>query len=270
MISKSILVFVGTIMCLSAYGQPPLNKRLQKEKEAFETLIANEEKYEALVKQADEAFKVKDYVKARMTYAEAIPFNSEMEQWLIAKVNDLDILMAKNAAREVDSIKVASTLTSKVLLPESLPEASVKPRSLDAPLPLPERTDSTVVRTETPKPIESLEVSQAQAVVKTIPDQEREEPVNSKIVPSPATVETVKVKEDFSGFKDGITEETIDLSNHSVLRIVVKEGIDVKVFKRVKHKWGGEFYFLDDVGTTQRYWIDQVEKYREKYRDSGN
>jgi hypothetical protein len=269
MISKSLLTFVCILMCLSTYSQPPLSKRLQKEKEAFETLIANEEKYEALVNQADEAFQAKDYVKARMSYAEAIPFNAEMEQWLIAKVNDLDILMAKNAAREVDSIKVVAGLDLSIALPEAATNETMKPRSMEAPLPLPERVDSHEVVTVAEQIPETAEIkgeNQITAVTKKEPVTQ----VSMPVVPAPKAVETVKVKEDFSGFQDGITEETIDLPNHSVLRVVVKEGMDVKVFKRVKHKWGGQFYFLDDVGTTERYWSDQVEKYREKYRDTGN
>ena len=38
-----------------------------------------------------------------MSYNEAIEYNKEKEQWLVSKVNDLDILMAKIIMREVDS-----------------------------------------------------------------------------------------------------------------------------------------------------------------------
>lgn len=260
-----VLMILGMVQ--PAFAQPPLSKRLQKEKAEFEALIAREAKYDSLVAAADRAFKAKDYILARMTYEDAIPYNDEKAQWLQSKVNDLDILMAKNAARSVDSIVVSLTPKEIQQLKSEDRAVTLEDRTIGAPLPLPaiEAGVDTVEK--------AIEMEEVQQLEKTVAETPAVEPPAPKPVPRPEPSikkEQVKVKEDFSSYDDGITEETFDLQNHSVLRIVVKEGIDVMVFKRVKHNWGGEFYFLDDVATTKRYWSDQVATYREKYGSTGN
>ena len=241
-------------------AQRPLNKKDQKAKEEFEALIAAEEKYNELTAKADHAFKSKDYLLARMTYQEAIPFNEEMEQWLVSKVNDLDILMAMNAARAVDSIYV-KVPTKNAQIADLQPKLNVESRTIDAPKPQvtagePE-PDSIVAFV--PKALNTVEPKPEPAL-----PPKKELTVKTPTTPTPTPKEE-KVKEDFSHLNDGITEDTFKLTNHEVLRIVVKEGIDVKVFKRVKHNWGGEFYFLDGMDVTKRYWSEQVDFYRVKY-----
>jgi len=244
-------------------AQRPLNKRDQKAKEEFEAQIAAEEKYEELTAKADDAFKSKDYLLARMTYQEAIPFNTEMEQWLFSKVNDLDILMAKNAARAVDSIYV-KVPTKSAQVADLQPKLNVESRTIDAPKPQ--------VTAAEPEPDSIVElVPKALNTVEPKPEPalspKKELTVKISTTPTPTPKEE-KVKEDFSHLNDGITEDTFKLPNHEVLRIIVKEGIDVKVFKRVKHNWGGEFYFLDGMDVTKRYWMEQVDLYRVKYARS--
>jgi len=258
------LIVLMLMMVHATWAQPPLSKRLQKQKEAFEQQIAFEEKYDSLVTAADRAFKANDFLLARMTYEEAIPYDPEQEQWLVSKVNDLDILMAKNAAREVDSILVKLEPRKAVDLGETRETIGLEQRKMEAPLPLPEREDTLASNEAPTKTVDEVndtpEVADKSPKVNT-PSEKKTPPVQT---PSKKDA-PVKVKEDFSGFEDGITEETFTLTNHEVIRIVVKEGIDVKIFKKVKHNWGGVFYFLDDVGTSERYWSDEVNRYRDKY-----
>jgi len=257
---KFSLIIMMLIVTLPAIAQLPLNKRDQKAKEEFEALISAENKYNELLEKADGAFKSRDYLSARMTYQEAIPFNPEMEQWLISKVNDLDILMAKNAARSVDSIYVKVPIRASRLA-DAQAEKGVKSRQLEVP-------DLIVVSAEMDTVVEAEEVK-TKIVESSLPKKPQPKPEKVLIENQTNTIEE-KVKEDFTQLDDGITEETFNLVNHEVLRVLVKEGIDIKIFKQVKHNWGGEFYFLDGMDVSKRYWMEQVDLYRSKYGNTGN
>ena len=269
----SICIF----LCLSfgLVAQPPLSKKDQQKKAEFEALIEREQRYEETLQSADAAFEKKQYVVARMAYQEAIQYNAEQEQWLISKVNDLDILMARTAARSVDSIMVVVPKLDAAKLPTAAskqmegrtmddvsPEvgganevdsAQVIAEAIEPPREAPKETPPPVAKAEPNSPNHTVSARNIELQPKAKPS------------PTPERVEKKMVKEDFKTFDNGVTEETFTLDNSTVLRVVVKEGIDVIVFKRVKHKWGGEFFFLDDQDVTRRYWEEQVRMYREKY-----
>ena len=257
---KFSLIIMMLILTLPAIAQRPLNKRDQKAKEEFEALISAEKKYNELLEKADGAFKSRDYLSARMTYQDAIPFNPEMEQWLISKVNDLDILMAKNAARSVDSIFVKVPIKESRLV-NAQAEKGVKSRQLEVP-------DLIVVSTAMDTVVEAIEVL-TKIVESSLPKKPQSKP-EKVLIENQSNSTEEKVKEDFTQLDESITEETFNLLNHEVLRVLVKEGIDIKIFKRVKHNWGGEFYFLDGMDVSKRYWIEQVDLFRSKYQNSGN
>lgn len=271
---KCTAAFVFTLMGLQAFAQPPLNKRDQKRKAEFEAQIEAEAKYEETIDMADQAFRDKAYVDARMLYAEAIQYNPEKEQWLQSKVYDLDILMAKNIARHVDSVTVVQELP-----PEPEP---VEPE----PAPLPEPEKPAEEESE-PAPEEVIVEKEETPVQEAEPEEETPEPAadtpvvkepkeappakpvvapkpKPKPKPTPPKKE-VKVKDDFAGLPQGMTEERFDFPDHNVWRIVVKDGIDTIVYKEVKHRWGGKFYFKDDVSISERIWREEVEAFRKKY-----
>ena len=74
-----------------------------------------------------------------------------------------------------------------------------------------------------------------------------------------------RVKEDYSKYPQGRTDETFTFPNHTVRRVIVRDGIDTIVYKYVTHKWGGKFYFKDDVSIVERIWKEEVEAFEEKY-----
>ena len=74
-----------------------------------------------------------------------------------------------------------------------------------------------------------------------------------------------RVKEDYSEYPQGRTDETFTFPNHTVRRVIVRDGIDTIVYKYVTHKWGGKFYFKDDVSIVERIWKEEVEAFEEKY-----
>ncbi len=255
----------------SLNAQKELSKRDQKKKAEFEAMIVAEEKYDELMIAADQAFKNKDYVKARMTYEEAIQYNAEKEQWLISKVNDLDILMARNIARKVDSIFVLPKVEEVALDVDLQLETSIEKRAVPAPLPVPKEAEEEVdeplveaVKAQQeqpePDPTEELVKIAEEALVVEPPKEEAAKPVVKK-----QPVEKVKVKDDFADLPQGMTESEFDYPDHHVWRIVVKDGIDTIVYKRVKHRWGGDFCFKDDVSISQRIWNEEIEVYRKKY-----
>lgn len=261
------LTLVLVLFCLAGATQgQELNKKLQREKAEFEAQIERERKYEETMEKADGAFKAKEYVTARMAYEEAIQYNAEKEQWLQSKVNDLDILMARRAARSVDSIIVEVPLLGATALPSS-ESKGIQEREVDATIPEVvevEEVDSAeaIAETLTPPQVEVEEVpKEAATAIQSVSARD----VELKPKAPAAKTEKTKVKEDFSSFENGVTEETFTLQKSEVVRIVVKEGIDVIIFKKVKHKWGGEFFFMDDRDVTRRYWEEQVSMYRQKY-----
>lgn len=252
----TLLILMFTV---TAFAQPPLSKRDQKRKAAFEAQIEAEEKYGRTIEKADAAFKRKDYVEARMLYAEAIQYNPENEQWLTSKVNDLDILMAKNIARAVDSVVVMSTrpLPGHIVAKDAAP-GELRQRSLTGgSLPLP--GDTIKAGKQQQQPIEATPVTKPEVQV------EKEQRVTAPDEEEIVRKTEVKVKEDFSHLPQGLTEQTFDFPDHQVLRIVVKEGIDTIVYKRVSHRWGGKFYFKDEVSMAERIWMEEVEAFRKKY-----
>lgn len=269
-----ISIFTLVTLSIGLFAQPPLSKRDQQRKAEFEALIEAEQKYETTVNRAEQAFIDRRYVEARMAYQEAIQYNPEKEQWLVSKVKDLDILMARNAARAIDSIVVTAPKMAAIGLPSS---GSHQPAEREVEMLNPEvvgadEIDSAQVLAEAiqpPKVEPKAAITEEEKVAPPAPSHTVTSR-NIQLTPSPKPAgnertSKVKVKEDYTSFDNGVTEETFTLDHSAVLRVVVKEGIDVIVFKRVKHKWGGEFYFMDDQDVTRRYWEEQVRMYREKY-----
>lgn len=248
---RYISILIMLAYAVNCFAQPPLNKRDQKRKAEFEALIEAEESYEALIDKADRAFRMNDYVEARMAYNEAIPFNPAKEQWLVSKVNDLDILLAENAARTVDSVAT------------KLPRKTAEQLKIDARPYIPTPRTTITQASHQQQEIEISKDIERVGEVKNSPEIER----NVQLQPKK---DENKPADEFLQMDDGMHEQTFEMHNHVVLRIVVKEGVDVKVFKRVKHNWGGEFYFLDDVSVTSRYWNEQVNLYRQKFATSGH
>lgn len=265
-----ILLLLG--LSIDLFAQIPLNKRDQQRKAEFEAQIAAEEKYAIVKAEADKAFVEKDYVEARMKFQEAIQFSPKDEQWLISKVNDLDILMAKNIAREVDSISVITSNTVRPIEVKKEPTTAIVPRE-EAMLVLPKTPEATpppsppapeneVIEIVKPEPKASIEVKE-ESVLKTAPKTQEKVPV----VPSKPKPEKneVRVKDDFAKYPQGMSDETFEFPDHTVRRVVVKDGMDIIVYKYVTHRWGGKFYFKDDVSIVERIWKEEVEAFAQKY-----
>ena len=264
-------------------AQQPLSKRDQKKKAEFQAIIEAEEKYELLRVKADRAFRKKDYAEARMAYAEAIQYNKEEEQWLISKVNDLDILMAEIVAREVDSIvviqqKQVSTMElSEIAMPTKFEqreeiEFDIPAQDLD-----PEPEELAVAEPELieqPEPVgeEIEEKPIVEEALKSKPVEKTPKPTvkEKESVSENQSVQTEEAKkaEDYSRFPQGRTDETFTFPDHTVRRIVVKDKRDVIVYKYVTHRWGGKFYFKDGVSIVERIWKQEVQQYEAKFPEN--
>jgi len=280
---------------LVSQAQQPLSKRDQKKKAEFEAMIEAEEKYELLRAKADRAFRKKDYAEARMAYAEAIQYNKEEEQWLISKVNDLDILMAEIVAREVDSItvtpkkQVPTVKSSEIATPTELkqreeiefeasaqdldpePEelAVVEPELIEQPEPVVEeiegKPDSVIEMVVAEKPIVEPAPKSKPAEKTPKPTVSENESVSEN---QSAKTEEAKKAEDYSRFPQGRTDETFTFPDHTVRRIVVKDKRDVIVYKYVTHRWGGKFYFKDGVSIVERIWKQELQQYEAKFPEN--
>ncbi|NND94235.1 MAG: hypothetical protein HKN45_05175 [Flavobacteriales bacterium] len=60
-------------------------------------------------------------------------------------------------------------------------------------------------------------------------------------------------------FPDGVTEEVFQEGNRTITRrIVVKDRIGNE-YRRVKHGWGGIFYFKNDISISERVWTEETQ-----------
>jgi hypothetical protein len=258
------LILLLLFFCASngVFAQQALSKKDQQRKAEFLAQIEAEKKYEETISKADQAFVDKDYVKSRMLFNDAIQYSKENEQWLISKVNDLDILMAEIIAREVDTIDVIS---KKEIAEISTPEIEVSEiesrdeKMVVSLLVVQEKPQITEPQIAEPKEQAKRQTdSEPKAVVrdqsKAVPPKMKSEPKSSE-----------RVKEGYSKYPQGRTDETFTFPNHTVRRVIVRDGIDTIVYKYVTHKWGGKFYFKDDVSIVERIWKEEVEAFEEKY-----
>lgn len=258
----STLLLLFCLSTLSTFAQQPLSKKDQQRKAEFLAQIEAEKKYEQTITEADQAFVDKDYVKSRMLFNDAIQYSKENEQWLISKVNDLDILMAEIIAREVDTIDVLSKKDIAEISKPDIEVSEIKSRDEKMVLNLPESKELSVG--EEPILAEPVQdpAPQIDPEPKLVP-KEKPTPIISQPNPDPKPVE--RVKEDYSKYPQGRSDETFTFPDHTVRRVIVRDGIDTMVYKYVTHKWGGKFYFKDDVSIVERIWKEEVGAFEEKY-----
>ena len=252
----SLLFYSGFVQ-----AQQPLSKRDQQRKAEFLAQIEAEKKYEQVKDAADKAFVGKDYVKSRMLYNEAIQYSAENAQWLTSKVNDLDILMAEIVAREVDSIDVIEKNQPIAIAPKEAVVSEIQGRDEKMVVSLPA--------------VKEEEIETEPKIEETIPDPKPQidpEPVPEVVAPQkPKPIQpkkekaTERVKEDYSKYPQGRSDETFTFPDHTVRRVIVRDGIDTIVYKYVTHRWGGKYYFKDDVSIVERIWKQEVEAFEEKH-----
>ena len=241
-----------------------LSKKVQKKKDAFEAKLAAEEKYLELLSTAEFAFEHGRYAEARDNYEKAIEFNPDKEPWLISKINDLDILMAETVAQLIDTVSPLQQ-TPEVILSNEMDEPDSKK--------LVESYETHEVETENIDTVEAVlitepkEVLMAKAESKVDTNEVRKTETNYVYPKAKTQDELIKEKEqiDYSKYPVGVTEEFIDLKNHTIQRIVVVDSNDVNVYKRVRHNWGGDFTFKNDLSISKRIWLNEVEEAKHLY-----
>jgi hypothetical protein len=268
---KSAL-FVCLVMISSSFSlfaQPELNKRLQKQRAEFEAQIAAEERYGELVELAERSFELDEYADARNYYKEAILFSPDKEAWLTSKINDLDILMAERIA-------LISNSVPRVIAQDSAKDSIISP-SVEV---------DVIDQTEQVAVLESFaENEEIKAVSVVVEIAQTEEKISDTLedASSVSSLKTLSLNEpkrvnypeptdltadtksnDYSDYPYGMTEEVFELKNHTIQRIVVVDSLETNVYKRVKHSWGGDFTLKNDLSISQRIWLDELEKYRQK------
>ncbi len=280
--TKLMFTFSFLIASSVAFAQPPLSKRDQKKLAAWEKELEAEKNYEATITSAEAAFEEGRFVDARMLYQEAIQYNEERKSWLVAKVNDLDILLARNAARQIDTIRGITAKGVRRIEMDDTGDGSIAIREMSlelAPVSKGEPEPAEEIEVEKPVKVEEpavekdppLEIKPKPEVV-VQPKAKPAEPAR-KVQPvakvEPATPAKEEKGDPYEDFPRGITEDLFTFPDHEVTRIVVKDGIDTMVYKKVKHRWGGEFCFKDDISISKRIWSEQVEEYRKIFDTQG-
>ncbi len=63
-----------------------------------------------------------------------------------------------------------------------------------------------------------------------------------------------------SKYPQGLTEEQIDEGSKQITRRIIVDGNIGVEYKRIKHNWGGEFYFKNGEPTTEFIWQKETEQ----------
>lgn len=257
-----VLILVFALSELSAQA---LSKRLQKEKAAFEAQIAAEEKFNTHIKNADAAFRNHEYAKARENYALAMQYDLTKQAWLISKINDLDILMAEEVAELVDTVKNETLLQ----MPQVLEAANSTLFSERESFENHNFNDSTQNHSESlhQSTANREEIANTRASKDTLTSRLIKKDTLPAFKNEPVSQEASIEANIYQNYPAGITEEIIEMTNHTIQRIVVVDINEIIVYKRVKHSWGGDFTFKNNLSISPRIWLEEIERYRKKFEE---
>jgi hypothetical protein len=75
-----------------------------------------------------------------------------------------------------------------------------------------------------------------------------------------ATATAPKIKD--SDYQEGVTEETINESNRTIKRVIVKIDGKSDDYQKVVYNWGGVFYFKNEVSITQNTFEQEIKNAR--------
>ena len=180
---------------------------------------AKDDAFQAMMAQAEVAFKAGRFVEARQHYADART-RRPLNVYPKVKLEDLDALIAKRAAEAKAAEPVVVDPPPVVLFPISATNTTTVPITTD-----PSPTPTTIV--------EKAPVQTITAPVKT---------ANKSVVEVPTIAPLTEGEREYME------------GNAKVLEIAVAEHKHLAVYKKVKHPWGQVFYFKDGASVGQRVW----------------
>jgi len=220
------------------------NQQILAEKKAeFEAL---DKEYELLIRDADIEFKNKDYELAKTYYRDALKIKPnevypKEQLQKIARLNasleenkrrfDLLVLQADNAFKAENYSRAKEAYTSAL---DIFPEESYPQEQLD-------------------------KIAEIKPKEKVAEKAKEKYPKEFKLSEDDKKKSSGFMSELAKKYPQGLTEEVSeDGSKKTIRRIIVDGNIGVE-YKKVKHSWGGEFYFKNGEPTTEYVWLKETE-----------
>lgn len=185
------------------------------------------------------------------------PVDNRPEEWKRLEQDVRNEMNRENGKPEILETEIVEDTSKKdikpVLIVEEKPEdiiaeiESIKPIEKEAEATIPKDT-ITKLKKELPliKPVPKREIKPKRKAYAKLVEEKR-----------------VRDKELKEKYKDGKTVEVIETKSKITTRTVIRKDGKVKVYLKVKHNWGGEYYFIDNSpvkvqSITKNYYETQV------------
>lgn len=228
----------------------------QAEKEKIEQEFIN------LINEGKAAKTDSNWQLAKNKFEKALVLKSDKTvEDLLREVN-ADIEKSKQKAEELKSIRAAEALAAQSAREKDqlakIMEEEAKKSSADLA-----KQIITQQSSEAKPPAKSVEISKVQygqeainaSPMANLSDDDKFDAQQSVVSRQQAMyaeeLRQIQLKEKYKEHK---TTEIEIVGNSTITYVYINRGDFVTVFKKVEHKWGGVFYFVDEKSTNQRYW----------------
>lgn len=221
-----------------------VNARVLEEKK--DELEAKNNEYNLLIRDADIEFKNKDYETAKNYYQEALKLKP-MEVYPKEHLQKITRL----TANEEENRKRYDLL---ILQGDNAFKAKNKKRALEA------YTSALELYPDEVYPQDQIDLLGDMKEPEQEPvEKPKKDPKDFKLSEEDKQKSTGFMSELAKKYPQGLTEEVIDEgSKKTIRRIIVNGNLGVE-YKKVKHNWGGEFYFKNGSPTTEYIWLKETE-----------
>lgn len=254
------------VFCLPLISSAQEKEKEKKKKNKYDLYWEEQERkeeYQQLFEEGNSLFQQDRYYDAIEQYKKVFALYPNDPQ-AIAKIRDVEIVLAEGVEQEVDSLTRTFTKLEKLNLSQkevtlSQPE---NPKQLQGNR-IKEDAVSLPSITEEPAPKESATKEPTQPEKEELkleyPTTEKAEKVDKS---SPEFRQQL-AKE----YEEGITETTYRKGNRVVTKRVVVKGEYGDEYLKVKHDWGGLYYFKNGQPIKAFIWDKETEALLEESRE---
>lgn len=238
-----------------------------------------EEQYKQFMAKANELYKEQKYAEAVVYYRKALKTKPEerLPQYKIEDVYTLFLvnnvvktkeeaqrLVAEvemsfdNADNEELFVQKASEVKQEEVVEELKPIS--EPRKAipilvveEKPVVEVEKIEATQIEVEKPIQNENLEVREVKVeqVKPIVKEEPKPQPVVEKVEISPVAKEDEN-KKLLAQYPDEKTIETFEDVNKKITRVIINRNGEIVVYEKVKHSWGGIFFFAKYPGLEKK------------------
>ncbi|MEM9022825.1 MAG: hypothetical protein AAGB22_03740 [Bacteroidota bacterium] len=286
---KRCFILLILMLVSVAQAQPPVSKRMQKKVDAWLRAEAEEAAYKDALNKADSLFRLKYYLASISAYEQAMEIRKK-DAFSTAKINDLKILLEAGKITDItpehmggapsqpaqpqqpvlqhepkrDTMAETAAITrTAITSPAVAPAVPVAPEVVpEAGKPKPE--PSSIPDTVKPKSLPNIPVQPKAApkdvpkpAPRTAPKPQPKLAASRKASAKPANEERPPVET--KTYDNGMTEEITRLKTKTITIRTVKKDGQTHVYKKIRHNWGGLYFFKDEFSISSRLWLEETE-----------